>query len=302
MLECYPRESLSTALEVEIIDNDSHFPVGGFFEKIQDFGEIDSAHCFRRCYNKNVEYMDSYTGKRLEEPVMKEQEKNLIRQKLGAMADEKYKEFHSRLVPGEEGILGVRVPKLRAFARELAKGDWRAYLETATEDSYEEIMLQGFVIGYAKMDLEEAYERIADFVPKIHNWAVCDCVCSTLKIVKKDLDRTWEFLQPYLQDDREYFIRFGVIMLLDYYKKSPEYLPEILEILDGIHHEGYYVKMAVAWTLSMYYVEYPSQVMEYFSHHHLDEFTYQKALQKIIESRQITEETRAQIREMKRRK
>ncbi|MGI6070302.1 MAG: DNA alkylation repair protein [Blautia sp.] len=231
-----------------------------------------------------------------------EEQKNPIRLRLEELVDEKYREFHSSLVPGEEHILGVRVPKLRALAKELAKGDWRSYLETATEETYEEIMLQGFVIGYAKMDSQEAYGRVAGFVPKIHNWAVCDCVCSTLNFAGKDLERTWEFLQPYLKDDREYYIRFGVIMLLDYFKKSPEYLSRVLEVLDGIHHDGYYVKMAVAWALSMYYIAYPKEVMEYFSHHHLDDFTYQKALQKIIESRQITEETRAQIREMKRRK
>lgn len=233
---------------------------------------------------------------------MESAQMNPIRRQLEELADEKYRKFHSGLVPGEEHILGVRIPKLRAMAKELAKGDWQGYLAAATEDTYEEIMLQGLVIGYAKMELSQAYERIAEFVPKIQNWAVCDSVCSTLKIVKKDLSGTWEFLQPYLQDDREYFIRFGVIMLLDYYKKSPEYLSRILQAFDGISHEGYYVKMAVAWALSMYYVEYPTELMEYFAHHHLDEFTYQKALQKIIESRQITEETREKIREMKRRK
>ena len=226
---------------------------------------------------------------------------NPIRRRLEEMADEKYREFHSSLVPGEEHILGVRMPNLRTFARELAKGDWRAYLAEATEDSYEEIMLQGLVIGYAKMDLEEAYERIAAFVPKIQNWAICDCVCSSLKIVRKNLDSTWEFLQSYLQDDREYFLRFGIIMLLDYYKKEPRYLNQILEVLDGIRHEGYYVKMAVAWTLSMYYIAYPKEVTAYLGRHHLDDFTYRKTLQKIIESRQITPQVREQMRERKRR-
>lgn len=230
-----------------------------------------------------------------------EEQKHPIRLRLEAMAEETYRKFQSSLVPGEAHILGVRIPKLRALAKELAGGDWRSYLETATEDTYEETMLQGFVIGYAGMDSREAYERTAGFVPKIRNWAVCDCVCSTLKFAGKDLERTWAFLQPYLKDDREYFIRFGVVMLLNYFKKRPEYLSRVLEALDGIRHDGYYVKMAVAWTLSMYYIVYLGEVTEYFSHHHLDTFTYQKALQKIIESRQITEETRAQIREMKRR-
>ena len=50
--------------------------------------------------------------------------------------------------PGTSNILGVRLPILRKLAKKIIRGDWRAYLASAQDQSFEEIMLQGMVIGY----------------------------------------------------------------------------------------------------------------------------------------------------------
>ena len=42
-----------------------------------------------------------------------------IREELRQMADEKYKKFHSSLCPNVDGIIGVRVPILRNYAKEI---------------------------------------------------------------------------------------------------------------------------------------------------------------------------------------
>ena len=110
-----------------------------------------------------------------------------IRQKLVSLVDEKYKEFHSGLVPGCDTILGVRVPVLRNYAKELLR-DCTAeeLLSVITDDSYEEIMLQGMIVGLQKKpDWENVLEQIRDYVPKISNWALCDVFCAGLKITKK---------------------------------------------------------------------------------------------------------------------
>jgi 3-methyladenine DNA glycosylase AlkD len=108
---------------------------------------------------------------------------------ITSLADEPYLKMQNKIVPGVKNILGVRVPKLRTLAKQLAKGDWRAYLCEARDDSMEEIMLQGLVVGYAKMDVAEALERLAAFVPKIDNWAVCDVCCSSFKFTQKNMKR-----------------------------------------------------------------------------------------------------------------
>nr|QGT51217.1 hypothetical protein Firmicute1046_2930 [uncultured Firmicutes bacterium] len=221
-----------------------------------------------------------------------------IRQTLQSLAEPKYQKFSSSLLPETKNILGVRLPRLRKIAKELAKGDWRAYLTQAKDDYFEEIMLQGMVLGYVKTDLDELFSFIQTFVSKIDNWSVCDSFCAGLKIAKQYPEQIWNFIQPYLRSEKEFEVRFGVVMILNYFIKE-EYLKEIFQILNHINQSGYYCKMAVAWALSMCYISFPQETMIFLKNNHLDEFTYQKTLQKIIESRQISKEEKKIIREMK---
>ena len=83
-----------------------------------------------------------------------------LRDRLYGMAEENYKEFNQKLLPGVEHVIGIRLPALRKLAKETAKGDFRRYLDEAEkkigQDSlHEEIMLQGLVLGYARMEREE---------------------------------------------------------------------------------------------------------------------------------------------------
>ncbi len=215
------------------------------------------------------------------------------------MAEPEYQAFISKLLPGTENILGIRIPALRKLAKQLVKGDWRAYLNEAQGEFFEEIMLQGMVIGYANAGIDEVLSYVSEFVDKIDNWSVCDSFCSTLKIAKKHPKEMWDFIQPYLADDREYYIRFGVVMLLNYYI-SEEYADEALQAMDKIKSDAYYVKMGVAWAISMYYVNLPEKTMPYLRKNHLDDFTYNKTLQKITESLKTDQKTKEEIRGMRR--
>lgn len=126
-----------------------------------------------------------------------------IYQELQSLSDPKYKEFHGGLVPGEENLLGVRIPALRRYARELfTKSGGRAdiLLQEIGDSCYEEITLQGMIIGLQRnVPSEMLFAQIKGFVPKIRNWAICDTFCASLKETRKYREDTWEFLQPYLQ-------------------------------------------------------------------------------------------------------
>ena len=51
-----------------------------------------------------------------------------LRSCLEEMAEKEYKEFSASLIPGVDNMLGIRLPKLRKLAKELAKEDWKEYL------------------------------------------------------------------------------------------------------------------------------------------------------------------------------
>ena len=95
-----------------------------------------------------------------------------IRKELFINQDLKYKAFQSKLIPNIscDRIIGVRIPQLRKIGKTLEDNNFEW-------DFYEEVMLHGFYIGYAKLPLEERLALLDEFVPYIDNWAVCDCVC-----------------------------------------------------------------------------------------------------------------------------
>jgi len=222
-----------------------------------------------------------------------------LRDKLFELSDDKFKTFHSRLCPNTDNIIGVRLPLLRQLAKEIAKGDWRNFLSNSKEEYYEEILINGLVIAYAKCDVEERLNYIESFVPKIDNWAICDSFCNTLKFVNKNKEIMWEFIQPYLKSYNEFEIRFAVVIILNYYI-TEDYIDLVLKTLDNIKHDGYYVKMAVAWAISMCFVKFEEKTMAYLKDNSLDDFTYNKSLQKICESLRVDKNTKELIKSMKR--
>jgi len=222
-----------------------------------------------------------------------------IKRQLHELSEETYRKFAASLIPTIDNVLGVRIPVLRQLARQIAKGDWQKYLKTADDEFFEEVMLQGLVIAYAKVNERERLSLIGEFVPQIDNWSVCDSFCNSLKFTVKHRPLVWEFLRQYVASDQEYEARFAVVMMLNYYI-TEEYIERVLAIFEQIDHQGYYVKMAVAWALSMCYVQFPEKTMSYLQMNTLDTFTYNKALQKITESLRIDAKTKEQIKSMKR--
>jgi 3-methyladenine DNA glycosylase AlkD len=221
-----------------------------------------------------------------------------IQSELRKHADEKYRKFSSGLLPDVENVLGVRLPVLRKLARELAKTDWQENMSELSDDSFEEIMLQGMMIGCVKCSFDERLELIRRFILKIDNWSVCDSFCTGLKFAKKNQEEFFRFLKPYISSDKEYDQRFVAVILLNYYIDE-EWLSRTVKALQEIQAREYYAKMAVAWAMAECYLHFPDEVMPILKKNKLDPEIQQKTLQKIIESRIITPETREEIRAMK---
>ena len=142
-----------------------------------------------------------------------------VKKKLKELSDEKYKNFQSNLCQNTKmPILGVRIPILRQYAKELKNKYGIEIIEEINEDYYEEIMLKGMLIGLQnKVSYEDIKEQIEKFVPKIDNWAICDTFCAGLKITKKYKDEMLELIQYFLNSKEEFELRFAIVMLLDYY-------------------------------------------------------------------------------------
>ena len=222
-----------------------------------------------------------------------------IRKDLFNMQDKKYKEFHSSLSPNVDNIIGVRVPVLRNYAKELIKKYKQEEIKIG-DKYYEELLLQGMIIGLQnKENIENVIVKVNKFLPKINSWGVCDTFCAGLKISKKYQKEMFKVIEKYLKSNKEYELRFAIVMLLDYYIND-EYIDTILKTLNKIKSDKYYVQMANAWAISICLVKYYEKTVEFLGNCNLDNFTYNKAIQKAIESYRITDKQKENLRKMKR--
>ena len=219
---------------------------------------------------------------------------------LSSMADEKYRLFSCKLLPDavRKTVIGVRLPRLRTLAKNMVKnGAYAIVLNSSIGSTMEEKMVYGMLIGYAPLTDEQKFEYLLKFVPKIDCWSVCDCVCVSLKF--KDKKKLWAFLlKNYAKSTAEFELRFVLVMALNHFLEE-KYLEDVLRLVANISSSAYYVVMAQAWLLSMLYVKFPQSVLDFLTSHKVSTIVYAKTLQKILESRQISQIQREKIKNLR---
>lgn len=221
-----------------------------------------------------------------------------IRKRLEKEADKKFQKFTAALIPNIDNVLGVRTPVLRKIAKELYKSGEFSFMFELQAQYMEENMLKGMIIGLFKKPAEDVLSYVQDFVPTIDNWAVCDNFCCSLKMTKDNLSLVWNFIQPYFKSDKEFEIRFAYVMLLNYYLID-EYIDKVLNLVDEFNDDRYYAQMAVAWLVSICYIKYPKKTEKYLKKSNLNDWTYNKSIQKICESLKVDKKTKSQLKLMK---
>lgn len=220
---------------------------------------------------------------------------NYVKKQIKINIDIKYRDFTKKLLPCVENIMGVRLPVLRRIAKSV--DDNVKFLEKVSNDCFEETMIEGFVIGNLK-DEELVKKYVDRFIPKINNWSICDSFCSSLKIVNKNKDYFFDYLCSYKKSNDEFALRFMLVMFLNYYIDL-KYLDKIFKIIDEIKKDDYYVQMAIAWFLSISFIKYPEVTSKYLNVCNLEKFTYNKTIQKIIESKQVDNDVKIEIKKLK---
>lgn len=218
-----------------------------------------------------------------------------IRNFLLSKADKKFQKFSTTLIPNAQNILGVKVPIIKQYAKELARQNISYKTGKIKDPYFEEIMLEGFLIAYTKTPFETFVKEIKNFISKINNWAHCDLFCSALKRIKKDEDYFFNFIQPYLKSKKEFYQRFGLVILLGYYVKKAK-LDFIFETLDNFKHDGYYAKMAAAWLLSVCFVKFPKRTYAYAKRSKLDKWTFKKGIEKTKQSFRVSKEFKEKLK------
>ena len=212
---------------------------------------------------------------------------NEILQKLFSLKDIGYKEFNSRLIPSvnKDTVIGVRTPLLKGYAKEIKNSLLaKEFLSNLPHSYFEENNLHAFLIAEIK-DYKECIERVNEFLPYIDNWATCDSFKP--KCFAKNKDKLIVEIKNWLKSDKEYTVRFGVLMLLTHFLDG-DFKEEYLRLVANINISTYYVDMMCAWYFATALAKQWDSAVKYLEDKVLKEFIHNKTIRKAIESYRIT--------------
>lgn len=216
---------------------------------------------------------------------------------LKAVSDESYKIFCEKLTPTNHEILGIRIPLERKIAKEIKKGNYQEFLSLVEGKYYEELNIEGFILGEIK-DFKELLYYLDSFVAKIDNWATCDTFCNSIKIVSQYPEEFLEIIEKYLQSEKEFTVRVGLVLLLSHYVKK-EYIKTILFLVDNLTREEYYINMASAWLIAECYVKEREITESFLKQNHLNKFTQNKTISKICDSYRVSKEEKEALKKLR---
>lgn len=214
---------------------------------------------------------------------------SIILEKILAHRDLGYRDFHKRLIPTveESCILGLRSPDAMKIAKEFAfSSEGTEFLKSLPHRYYDENIVHAFMLGRLKCPHGELLVKLKEFLPYVDNWAVCDGLCSHLKLFFKDLEASYPFVLECLQSSSVYTVRFGLVSLLNYYINE-KYIEDILKIAVSTVSEEYYINMANAWLVSFCLIKEYEKTVPILEKQLLSTWTHNKSIQKALESYRI---------------
>lgn len=222
----------------------------------------------------------------------------MITERLFELRDEEYADFTAKLIPNvpKESILGVRTPALRELAKKVSgTPEAAAFLKELPHRYFEENQLHGFIISFLK-DFDDCLKAVDAFLPYVDNWATCDQ--TSPKVFRKNKDKLIAAVDGWLSSDKTYTVRFGIGVLLEHFLDE-DFKSEYAEKVAAVKSEEYYVKMMQAWYFATALAKQYESVLPFIKERLLERWTHNKAIQKAVESRRLTEKQKEYLKTLK---
>ena len=209
-------------------------------------------------------------------------------------ANPAYNQFNAKIVNSGVPTIGCTVPFLRKLSKSFTVSQ---VLQFPTHQFFEVDMIVAMVVSSAKLPFCQKQPLLWQLASTLENWAVCDgCI---VKNVKQDVGYFQLFCQM-ARDGRPFVARYGIVNLLGNFLDD-SHLDKVFEICLQVVAKGYYVDMAVAWLVATAMAKNPTKTKHFMQNQgkNLNDFCYNKALQKMRDSLRVSSQDKQWTRTMK---
>lgn len=218
---------------------------------------------------------------------------------LLAEKEDDYAEFQRKLMPTvePEKVLGVRTPKLRAYAKTLIKNEelCEAFFSELPHEYFDEYQLHVFALSLMK-DYDKCMEYTEAILPYIDNWATCDQFSP--KVFKKHKDLLLVKINEWINSDKTYTVRFAIGMLMEHFLDE-DFDEKYLDVVSSVKSEEYYINMMIAWYFATALAKQWDATIPLIESKSLDKWVHNKSIQKARESYRITKEQKEYLKTLK---
>lgn len=216
-----------------------------------------------------------------------------IQERLLSLQDTKYRDFHAKLMPNidKNTIIGVRVPQIRAFAKQI-KNNSGEFLSELPHKYYEENNLHAILVSQIS-DFDKCIEKINAFLPYVDNWATCDIMSP--KSFKKNKEKLLRQIEKWAKSEHTYTVRFGIEMLMTHFLDE-DFDERYLEMVSLVKSDEYYINMMIAWYFATALAKKWDFAVEFLEEARLPKWVHNKTIQKAKESYRITKEQKEYLK------
>lgn len=221
-----------------------------------------------------------------------------LQTELFKLKDEKYKEFHSKLIPNIDSgkIIGIRMPVLKKFVNDNSDSLLNSgFLNALPHEYYEENNIHIMLINRIK-DFSCCIKALDRFLPFIDNWATCDikrpsCFNKNKEALEAEID-LW------LKSSHTYTVRYAIGTLMSVYLKEDFKISQA-EKIAAVKSGEYYINMMIAWYFATALAIRWEEIIVFLENRRLPVWVHNKTIQKCVESFRITDEQKAYLKTLK---
>ena len=194
-------------------------------------------------------------------------------------------EWEKRIVNTNLMCLAIPSQEITRIVKTISKGNYISFINLWIWDNLADTFIIGNLICKIK-DFKIFKVYLTKYASQIDNWASCDTL--SFKITDKNKNDFYTLATEYINSPLPFTRRTGLrilFKLLNY----PEYLSQIFEQVDSLNAATeYYVNMMIAWLVAEAFIKHRDKTLEYLSHHKLNKFSINKAIQKCRDSYRVS--------------
>ena len=193
-------------------------------------------------------------------------------------------------------ILGIRVPVLRKYAKEInATPLAQSFLKELPHQYYEENNLHAFLLEKIT-DYKLLIRELNTFLPFVDNWATCDMMSpKCFKNHKKELLKQ---INIWLTSDHSYTVRYAVKCLMQHFLEE-DFKEDYLKTVSEIKSEDYYVNMMIAWFFQEAVTKQYDSAIIYLENGLLCPFIHNKTISKCCDSFRISNDKKKYLKTLR---